>query len=249
MSTTITKALTLVETLAERAAPWSVTELAGRLGLPKSNIHFLLAALSAKGYVEQDPATRRYFLTLRLWELGTRVLGRMDLRRVASPFLASLAETTAETVNLAILDHGEVLYLHKIDSPMPVRAYTPEGRRAPAYCTSTGKAMLAYQPEDAIRKVALQIRQHTGRTVGGLRELRRELQHVREAGYSMNCGEWRDSVRGVAAPIRDSTGTVVAAVGVFGPAERLPARKLTRMAAAVRNAAAAISGALGYTPP
>lgn len=127
MSTTITKALTLVEALAEREEPWSVSELARRLTLSKSNVHFLLAALCARGYVEQEAATKRYFLTLKLWELGTRALGRLDLRRIASPYLASLAECTSETVNLAILDHGEVVYVHKIDSPMPVRAYTPEG--------------------------------------------------------------------------------------------------------------------------
>jgi len=246
MSTTIAKALTLIEMLAETEVPRSITDLAQRLGLPKSNVHFLLAALCAKGYVEQEPVTRRYFLTLRLWELGTRVLGRMDLRRVASPFLASLAEATAETVNLAILDHGEVLYLHKIDSPMPVRAYTPEGHRAPAYCTSTGKAMLAFQPEETIKQVAMQIERHTKRTVGSLRDLQKELGRIRNLGYSMNRGEWRDSVRGVAAPIIGRPGTAVAAVGVFGPAERLPARKLDSLAETVKKTAIKISRALGH---
>lgn len=248
MSTTVNKALTLIETLAEREEPWSLSELARQLDVPKSNAHFLLSALCARGYVEQDAATRRYLLTLRLWELGTRVLGRLDLRRVASPHLASLADATSETVNLAILDHGEVVYVHKIDSPMPVRAYTPEGRRAPAYCTSTGKAMLAYQPEEAIRKVAAQIEHHTQSTVQNAKALLKELQHIREVGYSMNRGEWRDGVRGVAAPIRDGSEKVIAAVGVFGPADRFPSKQLARLAVTVKQTAAAISKALGYRP-
>lgn len=246
MSTTVTKALTVVELLAEREEAWSLSELARELELPKSNVHFLLSALCSRGYVEQDPATKRYFLTLKLWELGTRVLGRLDLRRIASPYLASLAETTSETVNLAILDHGEVVYVHKIDSPMPVRAYTPEGRRAPAYCTSTGKAMLAYQSHDVIMSVAKQIERHTDRTIKSAKELLNELQKIREFGYSMNRGEWRDSVRGVAAPILDNEGKAIAAVGVFGPAERLAPKKLEQLAAKVKKTGTAISVALGY---
>lgn len=246
MSTTIIKALTVVELLAEREQAWSISELARRLELSKSNVHFVLSALCSKGYVEQDAATKRYFLTLKLWELGTRVLGRLDLRRIASPFLASLAESTSETVNLAILDHGEVVYVHKIDSPMPVRAYTPEGRRAPAYCTSTGKAMLAYQPNDVIVSVAKQIERHTDRTIKSPKELLSELQKIRDVGYSMNRGEWRDSVRGVAVPILDNEGKAIAAVGVFGPAERLSPAKLQQLAAKVKKTGAAISAALGY---
>lgn len=246
MSTTIRKALRIVEMLAEREEPWSISELARQLEMSKSNAHFLLSALRANGYVEQDVSTKQYFLTLKLWELGTRVLGRLDLRRIASPYLASLAEATSETVNLAILDHGEVLYVHKIDSPMPVRAYTPEGRRAPAYCTSTGKAMLAYQPEEVIRKVAAQIERHTDHTISTTKKLINELQKIRQVGYSMNRGEWRDSVRGVAVPIMDSSGKVIAAVGVFGPAERLSSKKLDQLAATVKKTGAAISEALGY---
>ena len=247
MSTTIRKAFRIVEMLAEREEPWSISELARRLEMSKSNAHFLLSALRANGYVEQDVSKKQYFLTLKLWELGTRVLGRLDLRRIASPYLASLAEATSETVNLAILDHGEVLYVHKIDSPMPVRAYTPEGRRAPAYCTSTGKAMLAYQPEEVIRKVAAQIERHTDHTISTTKELINELQKIRKVGYSMNRGEWRDSVRGVAVPIMDSSGKVIAAVGVFGPAERLSSKKLDQLAATVKKTGAAISEALGYS--
>ncbi len=246
MSTTITKAFILIEALAESHEPQSISDLVRRTEFTKSNIHFLLSALRENGYVEQDAATRRYFLTLKLWEMGTRVLGRLELRRIASPYLASLADTTSETVNLAILDHHEVLYLHKIDSPMPVQAYTPEGQRAPAYCTSTGKAMLAYQPAEQIRQIARMIERHTDRTVSNATELTNELRKIRNRGYSVNRGEWRSSVRGVAAPIMNGAGEVIAAVGVFGPAERLSARKLDQLAITVKITGSSISRALGY---
>ena len=246
MAKTVAKGLALIEILAENDKPLSLSDLARELGAPKSNVYFLLKTIAAEGYVEQEPDTRRYFLTLKLWELGTRVLGRLDLRRIASPYLASLAEKTSETVNLAILDHGDVVYIDKIDSPMPVRAYTPVGRRAPAYCTATGKALLAFQTDELIAKVAAGILRHTDATVRSRADLKRELASVRERGYSMNRGEWRDSVRGVAVPVMDASGKVVAAVGVFGPAERLPSPKLNKLAPIVMKTGAAISKAVGY---
>jgi len=108
--------------------------------------------------------------------------------------------------------------------------------------------MLAYQPEEVIKKIAAGIARHTDRTVAGACILLAELRRVRELGYSMNRGEWSDSVRGVAAPIMDSSGKVIAAVGVFGPAERLNSKKLQTLAATVKKTGIAISRALGYRP-
>lgn len=225
MSTTIKKALAVIELWAERKEPSSISELSRALNMSKSNLHFHLSALCANGYVEQDLLTKKYFLTLKLWELGSRVLGKLDLRRIASPYLAGLSEATAETINLAILDHDEVLYVHRIDSPMPVRAHAPEGSRAPAYCTSTGRAMLTYGSDEVIKRVSSRIKRHTDRTISSARELMSKLHKVRQAGYAINRGEWRDSIRGVAAPILDRSGLVTAAVGLMGPAGTVVVQK------------------------
>lgn len=246
MAKTFLKGLDLIEVLAEGERPLSLSEIALRLAAPKPNVHFLLSALTARGYAEQDPVTKRYFLTLKLWEIGTKVLGHLDLRRLASPHLASLAEATSETINLAILDHGEVLYLEKIDSPMPVRAYTPMGGRAPAYCTATGKVLIAYESEEVIERVTRNMKIHSPTTIRNATALRKELQRVRNTGYAITRGEWHESVRGVAVPIRDGSRKVVAAVGVYGPASRLPPKALRQLAVRVKETGAAISSALCY---
>ena len=170
----------------------------------------------------------------------------LDLRSIALPYLVTLADATSEAINLAIFDQDEVLYLHRIDSPMPVRAYAPLGNRAPAYCTSTGRAMLAYGSDEVIKRVSARIKRHTDRTIASSRELMSELRKVRQAGYAINRGEWRDSVHGVAAPIWDRNGLVTAAVGLTGPAERMSSRRLGQLAKAAVKTAAAISAALGY---
>ena len=126
------------------------------------------------------------------------------------------------------------------DSPMPVRAYTPEGRRAPAYCTSTGKALLAHQPMEVIERVAAAMEPHTGMTMASRKALLAELEKVRAAGYSMNRGEWNDYVRGVAAPVFGPEGEVVAALSVTGPSAQV---REDRIGPAVRLAAAGASRA------
>ncbi len=246
MAKTFLKGLDLLETLANAGRPLSLSEISTLLEAPKPSVHFLLSALTARGYAEQDPVTKRYFLTLKLWEIGTKVLGRLDLRRLASAHLASLADATSETVNLAILDHDDVLYLEKIDSPMPVRAYTPVGQRAPAYCTATGKALIAYESEEIISRATRNMKAHSPTTITSAHALRKELERVKKMGYAITRGEWQESVRGVAVPIWDSTGKVVAAVGVYGPASRLPPKTLRKLALKVKKTGAAISSALGY---
>src|SRR5690606_30707322 len=100
--------------------------------LPKSNVHRTLQTLVAAGYVTSTDVGH-YQCTLRLFELGNQVADRFDIRTHAQPVMRELAELTRETVHLSVLDGSEVIYMHKIESPEPVRAYSRIGGRAPAH--------------------------------------------------------------------------------------------------------------------
>lgn len=245
METTLLKGLSVLEALAASRQPRGVTELAQQLGLLKSNVHRLLQTLSALGYVRQDAASGRYECTLKLWEMGTAVADGIDVVTVARPFIASLAQKTAETVHLSILDGTEVIYIDKIDSPQPVRAYSRVGGRAPAYCVATGKALLAFAAPAIFDDLPRKLIVHTPRTLTSRDALERELSRIRETGYAVNRGEWRDSVGGIAAPIFGPANALAAAVGISGPAERLTATRLREFAPHVVATAKAISQALG----
>jgi DNA-binding IclR family transcriptional regulator len=149
-------------------------------------------------------------------------------------------------VHLSILDGAEVVYVDKIDSPEPVRAYSRIGGRSPAFAVATGKAMLAWQSPEYVAAVAERIERFTTRTVADAEELRQELARIRVQGFAVNKGEWRDTVCGLAAPIRDASGLVIAAVGISGPAERLKPKRLKELVAPVVEAAAVISASLGH---
>jgi DNA-binding IclR family transcriptional regulator len=246
MDTTFVKGLQVLEALAAQPSLCGVTDLAKHLGLTKSNAHRLLQTLVACGYARNLEQSGRYELTLKLWELGAAVVGRLDVKSIANEYMERLCQLSGETVHLSVLDGAEVIYLDKVDSPHPVRAYSRVGGRAPAYCVATGKVLLAHAPSALLDQVALELKPHTPYTLATPNELLAELAKVRDLGYAVNRGEWRDSVWGVAAPVWDANGQVCAALGISGPADRFKPRNLKQMIPMVVNVAQQVSGRLGY---
>lgn len=242
MEKTLAKGLTLLEALARLGHPVGVTEAAKAVGLQKSNAHRLLRSLAELGYVRQVADTGRYELTLKLWELGSRVIARLDIATEATTAMRKLAALTKETVHLSLLDGDEVVYVHKIDSPHPVRAYSAIGGRAPAHCVATGKALLAFQPPDAV-DLSRAREAFTDATITAPPDLRREMARIRKAGYAINRGEWREGVFGVAAPILDASGRAVAAIGLSGPQARFRPKAMKAYAPLVMAAARDLSRA------
>lgn len=250
MNNTLIKGLQLLEALAGRDRPAGVSELAAELGMGKSNVHRTLQALVETGYVVRDEARGTYFAALKIWEIGARVIAQLEVRRAASPAMQWLLEKSRETVHLSVLDGEEVVYIDKLDSPEPVRAYSEVGGRAPARCVATGKAMLAWRdPEASFAQAATPLVAHTPATLVDRVELRREMERIRAQGYAVNRGEWRESVWGVAAPIKDRGGRVLAAIGLSGPSSRIRPARIKALAATVIEAAARVSAGLASGAP
>ncbi len=248
METTVVKGLKVLEALAVSNGARSLTDLASQCGMSKSNAHRLLRTLEECGYVRRSSDGRRYEASLRLWELGIRIAGRLDLRAVASSHLRALAVKTQETAHLSIFDGVEALYIDKADGTHAVRTYVNIGDRAPAYCSTSGKAMLAYAPEETVRKVGANLKRFTEHTVSSVSKLRADLELIRKQGYSLTCGEWRPGVLGIATAIRSPSGNVVGAIGVAGPEDRMRRADVDRTIAAVREAGASIEADLGFGP-
>jgi DNA-binding IclR family transcriptional regulator len=249
MDKTLLKGLTMIETLANSREPRGISDLAEELSLSKSNVHRILKTLESVGYINQSPTTGRYKLSIKLWELGWKIVSRLDLKREALEPMEELSKLTRETVHLSILDGIEVVYLDKIDSPEPIRAYSTVGGRAPAYAVATGKALLAFQQLEVIERAGKNLVAFTDKTIRSSKELRAELERVRTQGYAINVGEWRETVSGIAAPIYSGGGTVEAAIGISGPTSRLNARRRKEFVDYVISAAQTISVRLGYRMP
>ena len=245
MDKTLLKGLQILEALARSTRPRGVSDLAKELALTRSNMHRTLRTLVEAGLVGQDEESGLYACTLKLFELGSAIPARSDIAGLADPIMLALSDETRETVHLSALDGGEVVYLHKIDSTHPVRAYTTVGGRAPAYCVATGKALLAWQPETYLARYNGALQRFTSQTLADLAALRDELLAVRRQGFAVNRGEWRDSVCGVAAPVFGVGGRAVAAIGLSGPASRMTSDRLDGFADQITAAARELTQKMG----
>jgi DNA-binding IclR family transcriptional regulator len=147
---------------------------------------------------------------------------------------------------LGILDGADVVYLDGIDSPQAVRAYVPIGGRAPVHASATGKAIIAYLPNERLKSLGISGRRYTAKTVVGSDALLKEFEQIRKRGYAVNRGEWAEDVGAVASSIFNANGDPIGSVGIILPLVRLSPAKIPQMGAWVIKAATEISTKLGY---
>ena len=242
----LTRGLQVLEELTLASRPLGVTELSKRLGIDKSTTHRLLAILLGNGFAEQDPDTRLYRPTSKMIWLGSHLLARFDVPNHATPYLRDLAQTTGFASHLVVLAQGRALYVGQERSPSTITVDIPIGGVAPPTCTAVGKALLADLVGDELRPYLEKLEPHTAKTIVEPERLQADLALTRERGFAVDDEEFHIGVRCIASPIRDYAGRAHAAIGVSGPAADLHANLLPRAAAAVRQAAEAISARMGH---
>lgn len=245
----VANSIRLTKAFSENEYEMGISALAARLGLAKSTVHRLATTLVEYDILEQNRETGKYRLGLALFELGTLVRRKMDVMSEAQAQIHALADLSGETVQLAILDHLSVLYIRIRESRQAVRMSTGLGSRAPAHCTSVGKALLAYQAPEVIQQVIDNgLQRYTPNTITEGPRLLEELASVRQKGYAIDDEEIESGLRCVAAPIRNHSGRVVAAISVAAPVQRMTKKNLQTTVPSVVAAAEAISRRLGYMP-
>jgi IclR family transcriptional regulator, pca regulon regulatory protein len=200
-----------------------IAELAQRLGLTRSTTHRYVATLARLGYLSQDESTRKYRLGIRVLDLGFAVLGSLELREIAAPYLQRLTVTSGHTSNLAIRDDTDVVLIDRIRG-RPGRYHHLEftlhvGSRIPSYCSATGKALLAFLPLSDLDELLdrIEFLPRGPRTVASRAALTAELSQVRRTGIAVNDEELESGLRSIAVPIRSRSGTVVAAINLAIP--------------------------------
>ena len=179
-----------------------LVELAGCTGLHPSTVHRLLQTLIARGYVTQDPRSRRYLLTYKVSELSDAVTKRhQHLRVAARPHLEMVVKLTGESANLSVLEPPNLVYVDQVEGSRSVRMFARRGAAVPAHATAAGKAMLAWAEPEVVARLAESLVQLTPHTVSTHEALRRELARVRASGYAIDKEEQEVGVGCVAAPI------------------------------------------------
>lgn len=226
-----------------------VTEVARRLGVATSTAFRLLSTLHEERLLERADAPGRYRLGMAMYELGATVFPHTGLHEAAVPVLANLRHSTGETVQLAVLDHLEVVFIERLESPQTLRFVAGVGHRMPAHASSTGKAMLAFLPPAvlAARLEDWTPSRYTRNTISSKAALLTDLRRVTARGWAQNVEESALGAVSVAAPIRDEAGSVVAALSVVLPVSRADRQAMRGCTAAVLAAAETISRRLGWS--
>ena len=197
-----------------------VSDLAREVGLSRSTTHRYISTLAALGYLQQDPLTRKYRLGPRVLDLGFSAINSMDLREVASPHLQELSDETGHTVNMAVLDGADIVYIERCRTSQrgqrDIDLNLHIGSRLPAYCTSMGKVLLANLDAAEQRAALKQVLfvQRGPNTLTGRDELVAELERVRESGLAVNNEELAYGLRSIATPVHAQGGEVVAAINL-----------------------------------
>jgi DNA-binding IclR family transcriptional regulator len=244
----VERAIAILRSFSTERPERGVGELAQELGLHKSTVSRLMRTLERGGLLARNPETRRYSLGLYLIGLASQVVSHLDVREVARPHLRQLADDCRETVDLVVLQGGQVVNLEQYVSPSrQIKHIGRVGRRMSAHCTAAGKVMLAHLAASRLDEVLdVNLPRFTSNTVTDRDKLRQQLVEVREQGFAVAQEELEEGLNAVAAPIYSHTGFVVAAISVAGPAYRVPQEVFPRLAGRVVDVADQISQQLGY---
>ncbi|MBR5473986.1 MAG: IclR family transcriptional regulator [Lachnospiraceae bacterium] len=235
--------------LFRNATSLSLAQIAEQTGLAKTTVHGLVSSLREEGFLEQDPDTKRYSLGLSVFELASYYHARKDLRAIAIPFINDLARRLGMTIQLAILDKHEVVYLYKMTTADFLTFSISAGLRMPFHCTATGKAIAAFSSEDEKRHLlSYPLTPKTPFSLASSETLEAVLRKVREHGYALDLGESEVGLGGLAVPLFDERHEVVGALGVSFLSDLYTEAFLKNILLPLQESASLISRKLGCPP-
>lgn len=221
----VIRAFHLLE-LISKEQPVHLSELARKAGLKKTTVARLTGTLRATGMIDQDPQDKTFALTIRAVELGSRVLNKINVRRLGRPLVETFVSKYGVSLLVGVLDRNEVIYIDKLTAPEAFRISMTVGERVPAYCSGSGKAILAFLDPGERRDILMEapLPRITRQTLTDIEELEKNLAETRKRGYALDLEERIEGVVSAGAPI-------------FGPNKKVSASiSVPRMRAAISDA-------------
>jgi IclR family acetate operon transcriptional repressor len=241
----------LLEEVARADHGAALTELAARAGLAPSTAHRLLKSLEAARFVAHDGERGLWFVGVKAFNVGAAFLRARDFVALARPAMRALMEESGESVNLAGLEEGEIIFLAQVECRQMMRALTRPGGTAPLHASGVGKALLAaLTPAEAVHLLgARPLAAYTAHTLTQPERLMADLAAARARGYAIDDEEFAPGLRCVAAAIHDETGRPVAALSLSGPSVRITDARVAELGRLVADQARRITEAIGGQEP
>ncbi|MFA6775476.1 MAG: IclR family transcriptional regulator [Sphaerochaetaceae bacterium] len=242
----VVRTIAILESLAH-CQSMNLEHLSKQTKLPKATLLRFLNTLIGLGYVYRDPSDQ-YFLTLKMFSVGSHGLEHIELIDLATPVAQKLCDTLGETVHMGILEDDHAVYVLKKESSYTIRMYSRVGKSIPLYCTGIGKVFLANMPETDLQRYlsATNLKPYTPNTIRDAEALKKELQLIRERGWATDDEEHEMGTLCIAVPVKDYTGNTVAAMSVTWPIFRFNRTEQERITKAITTECEGLSRLLGY---
>lgn len=246
----ITRALSILDKLAEWDDGLTLTELSKSIGLPPSSAHRILTTLQNHRFVRFEPATMSWMVGVQAFVVGNTFARSRDIVSIAVPHMRRLMTKTGETVNLFTLDGDEVICMAQIQSQQMVRAISRPGGGVEMHRSAAGKVVLSHMAQAEIHAILEKkgMPRYTEHTIVTPEALLAELATIRQRGFSIDNEEFSLGLRCIAAPIFDEVGLVHAAVSLAGPASRITLNRTDMLGKLVLACGETISADLGGRP-
>ncbi|MFW6022555.1 MAG: IclR family transcriptional regulator [Halanaerobiaceae bacterium] len=218
----VVKAFKIFEELVENNTPMTLSSVSNSLDINISTVHRLINTLVKLGYVEQNKEGL-YKIGINAYNIADIIANDFDLKKIVHPYLKKIVNACNETCNLVALENHHVVYLDQIESTNMVRMFAREGSRGAAYCTGSGKALLANLDDKTLENYLdkVELKKFTENTITDKVILKKELQKIKAQGYALDLEEKERGVRCVAAPLFNKDKKLVAAISVSGPCARI----------------------------
>lgn len=239
----VTRTMQLLEALVGAPDGMGVMELATALDIHKADVSRILSTLEEAGYVLRNLDTGRYSVSFKFVAMALRYKDHTQLEDIVHPVLVELVQEIGESVQFAIEQNRQLIYVDKVEGIKPLRVASMLGQMAPLHATAAGKVWLASLPDEQVAALMQErgMRAITEHTITTLDGLLRELAVVRQQGYAVSREEVNRTVFGLAAPVRDRRGQVRAAVVATIPMYEATEERIEVVKSGVLRAASKLS--------
>ncbi len=243
----VSMAFRLLEAMARLRTAHGVTEIARELGIPKARAHRYLVTLKETGYVEQDGATGKYRLGIKLYHLGRAAGEQQDLLALARPIMQALCEHLGLTVSLSRPTVDGLLLLDMVRAVSPIEISVKPGYLVPLHATAQGKVALAFGARELCAAIeAVELRPCTDQTICDQSALAEEVRLTRRRGWAVAPGETLPGLNALAVPVYAAAGDLVATLAAVGTTQTVPREPNADLLRAVQRAGLDLSRALGF---
>ncbi len=243
----VDRAFDVIETFTFKEPELTLQEISQRTGLALATTHRSIQTMIKRGYIEQDPISGKFRLGMQFVKLGGIVIQRIDLTRIATPFLQELSKKTEQNVNMSIYDKGEALCLVNIESFHNFQFGIKVGQRLPIYAGALSKVIMAHLPNQELAiLLSNKLESFTPYTISQEMTLRAELEEIRRNGVARSGGELALGAAAIAAPVYNYENKMVAGIAISGPEHYFTGEQTEAFTSELLATAAVISKELGF---